>query len=60
MVPASTRARIETVPPSHQAKATDRETRKLTATADTYEAATAQVRALVPGGWRMLFVDVER
>lgn len=53
-------ARIETVPPSHQAKAPDRETRELTATADTYEAATAELRAQVPDGWRLLYIDVER
>lgn len=54
------RARIETVPPSHQAQALDRETRELTATADTYEAAAADLRAQVPDRWRMLYLDVER
>lgn len=54
------RARIETVPPSHQAKAPDRETRELTATADTYEQAYADVRAQVPDGWRLLRVLVDR
>lgn len=54
------RAAIEPVPPSHQVKAPDRETRELTATADTYEDATAELRAQVPDGWRMLYVDVER
>lgn len=54
------RARIETVPPSHQAKATDRETRELTATADTYEAETADLRARVPDGSRFLHDTVER
>lgn len=59
-MPVTVRARIETVPPSHQAKAADRETRELTATADTYEAAVADLRVQVPDGWRLMRVSVER
>lgn len=54
------RARIETVPPSHQTKAPDRVTRELTATGDTYEHGYADVRAQVHDGWRLLYVLVDR
>ena len=45
---------------SHQAKAPDREMRELTATAETYEQAYADVHAQVPDGWRLLRVFVDR
>lgn len=54
------RARIETIPPSHQSKAPDREIRELTATTDTYEQAYADVQEQVPDGWRLLHVLVDR
>lgn len=59
-MPVTVHARIETVPPSHHAKVDDRETRELTATADTYEDATAQLRGEVPDGWRVLYVLADR
>lgn len=59
-MPVTATARAETVPPSHRDRAPDRETRDLTATGDTYEAAVAEIRALVPEGWRLMHLTVER
>lgn len=59
-MPLTVTALIETEPPSHHDRAPDRQTRELTATAETYEEARDRILGEVPDGWRIMHYLVPR